>query len=306
MSSPLVSICIPTFNYARFLGDAISSARAQSYSNIEIVVIDNCSTDETPEIVEAFARQDPRIRYHRNESNIGMQGNFNCCLRAAAGKYVKFLCADDWLEPDCVERMVEMLEARSDVVLVACSRELADGNMRRQGHLAYAAKSQVREGAEVIRRCFFRGNLIGEPTAVMFRTFQAERGFSDAYKQIFDLEMWFYLLERGSFAFIPDPLCRLRQHEAQGTRGNLGSAKIIADRLRLFKEFAAKPYIRPSLLEKMLWDFRMAWLLCRDTRVSENSNGTDVSGAVFFPKILDPIFWAARKIGTARPARKSK
>ena len=305
MSLPLVSICIPTFNYARFLGDAISSAQAQSYAITEIIVVDNCSTDETPEVVGTFARRDSRIRYHRNEQNIGMQGNFNRCLRLAAGRYIKFLCADDWLDPACVERMMEMLESRGNVTLVACRRELADSNMRRLGHLAYSARPHVERGVETIRRCFFRGNLIGEPTAVMFRTSQAKRGFSSAYDQIFDLEMWFHLLERGSFAFIPEPLCWLRQHQAQGTRGNLGSTKIIGDRRRIFKEFATKPYIRAGLPEKLLWDLRMAWLLCRDTS-AENSLVADVSEAVFFPTLLRVIFKVARKIGALRAAHNSR
>lgn len=303
MSTPLVSICIPTFNYAMFLGDALTSARAQTCADIEIIVSDNCSTDDTPRLMAEWARRDPRIRYHRNERNIGMQGNFNRCLQLAVGKHIKFLCADDVLEPACVQRMVEVLESRSDVALVACRREITDGGLRRLGYLAYPGNSRFVPGTDVIRRCFFRGNLIGEPTAVMFRKSQGGRGFNDAYSQVFDLEMWFHLLEHGSFAYIPEPLCKFRRHQAQGTRGNLGSARILADRQRLFREFAPRPYLRGDLAQKLLWDLRMAWLLCRDTGAADVSSAADVSRAVYFPRLLRPLFWAARRIGALGTAR---
>lgn len=300
--TPLTSICIPTFNYGAFLRDALSSACAQTYSNIEVVVADNCSTDDTPRLVAEFANRDSRIRYHRNERNIGMQGNFNRCLQLAAGKYVKFLCADDVLAPACVERMVETLESRDDVALVACGRELADNGMHRTGNAAYSAGPVTAPGTDVIRRCFFHGNLIGEPTAVMFRKSDCRRGFNEAYSQVFDLEMWFHLLEGGLFAFIPEPLCTLRQHESQGTRGNLGSARITEDRRRLFRDFSARPYIRAGLRQKFLWDFRMAWLLCRDAGAAAGSIAADVSDAVYFPRLLHPLFRVARRIGAFRAA----
>ena len=94
MFSPLVSICIPSYNYARYLPECLNSAIAQTYPNFEVVVVDNCSDDGTPELVAEYCRRYNRIVFHRNSENIGMTANFNRAMELARGKYIKFLCAD--------------------------------------------------------------------------------------------------------------------------------------------------------------------------------------------------------------------
>src|SRR5438477_1259628 len=91
---PSVSICIPTFNDAAVVGDALRSALRQEYPRLEIIVIDNNSTDQTGEVVAGIAAGDNRFRYSRNSENIGMARNFNACIAAAIGEYVLILCAD--------------------------------------------------------------------------------------------------------------------------------------------------------------------------------------------------------------------
>jgi glycosyltransferase involved in cell wall biosynthesis len=293
MSPALVSVCIPAYNYGAFLRDAIGSACEQTYRNIEIIVADNCSTDGTPRIVHSLAEADARIRYHRNERNLGMQGNFNRCLELSRGEYVKFLCADDALLPRCVERMVDAAERHPDAALVGCGREIVDSRMRHKATWSYSNRLQKLEGPAVINRCFFRGNLIGEPTAVLFRKAAAGRGFSEAYRQVLDMEMWFHLLERGAFVFIPETLCRLRQHDERATFAHLDTGVIAADRMRLFREFAHRPYIRAAMGRKLLWDLRMAWLLGRE-RGSAGARTPGAREAVYFPALLEPLVSLAR------------
>jgi glycosyltransferase involved in cell wall biosynthesis len=294
MGSALVSICIPTYNYAEFVGEAIASACSQSYENLEILVSDNCSTDETPSIVEKLAAHDRRIRYHRNEHNLGMQGNFNRCLELAQGEYIKLLCADDLLMPQCVERMVEAATRDDNVALVACSREIVDDRQNRLGVSSYSAQAQTLPGSEVISRCFFRGNLIGEPSAVLFRKSVASQGFSDVYKQVIDMEMWFRLLETGSFAFIPEALCRMRQHRGRATFAHIETGIIAEDRMRLFRDFSGKPYIRGGLRQKLLWDLRMAWLLGRERATAKEYRRSGARESVYFPNLLAPLVLIAR------------
>ena len=85
-TSPMVSICIPTYNYRHYLPDALDSARAQEFTDIEIVVVDNCSDDGTPELVEDYCRRDGRIVFHRNPRNLGMTANFQQVHGAGAGQ----------------------------------------------------------------------------------------------------------------------------------------------------------------------------------------------------------------------------
>ncbi len=101
LSQPFVTVAIPTYNSAnKFLISALSSAIAQDYSNLEIIVSDNCSTDNTQQIVNS--QKDERLRYFRQKINIGANGNFNFCLDEAKGTYIVFLCDDDLIDSDFV------------------------------------------------------------------------------------------------------------------------------------------------------------------------------------------------------------
>src|SRR5713226_3435146 len=106
-TSPLVSICIPTFNAARWIKDCLGSALAQTYAPLEVLIIDDASTDETVELIRSIA--DERIRLLVNEQNIGLTRNWNRCIEMSCGDFIKFLFHDDILYPDCVEKMIQVL-----------------------------------------------------------------------------------------------------------------------------------------------------------------------------------------------------
>ena len=112
---PLVSILIPVYNRETLVSTALSSAVTQTYPNIEIVVGDNCSTDRTYEVVQEYARRDQRIRYFRNEENLGPLANWVRCLEYSRGDYIKILWSDDWLEPEAIERYIQPLLVRDDL-----------------------------------------------------------------------------------------------------------------------------------------------------------------------------------------------
>lgn len=262
--APKVSICIPAYNHAEYLGPALESALAQTYSDLEIVVSDNQSNDNTGELVAGFGRRNDRIRYFRAPEHLSMQENFNQCLALARGRYIKFLCADDLLEPYCVERLLEPLEGDESVKLAACARRLFSDGSRNTRVARYATRRLVDTGEEAIRRCFFRGNLIGEPTAVMFRREDAGSGFNPRFSQLVDLELWFRILETGRFAFVPDVLCSIREHHGQTTRRSIASGAVTRDKELLHADFSGKPYLAGTLAERLLWDFRMAWSAQRE------------------------------------------
>ena len=117
---PLITVIITTYNYAHTVGVAIDSALAQDYPELEVLVVDNCSTDATPELVERY-RADPRFRYIRNESNIGMVPNHNKGLREARGAYVLFLSADDFLLPGHISRSYWYLHEHPDIDVLYAS-----------------------------------------------------------------------------------------------------------------------------------------------------------------------------------------
>ena len=118
MSTPKVSVCIPTFNGASYVGATIDSVLKQNFQDFEIVIVDNCSTDHTEAIVKEHLLLSEKIIFYKNEQNIGMAENFNKCLEYARGEYIKYLCADDLLLPGCLEQMVNGLDAHPEVSLV--------------------------------------------------------------------------------------------------------------------------------------------------------------------------------------------
>ena len=121
-SNPLVSIGLPTYNRVASLRRALESALAQDYPNVELVISDNASTDETEAVCTEYARGDPRVRYIRHEVNRGAAFNFETTLNEARGEFFMWLADDDWLEPNYVSQTLDWLLAHPDYVL-ACGRD---------------------------------------------------------------------------------------------------------------------------------------------------------------------------------------
>lgn len=123
--SPLVTIGVPTYNRAnRFLRQALNSALKQTYPNIEIVVSDNCSTDNTEEVVKSY--NDPRIRYFKQEVNIGSVNNSNFCLKQAKGDYYLLHHDDDLIDPDFLETCMKAVNYSADIGIIRTGTRIID------------------------------------------------------------------------------------------------------------------------------------------------------------------------------------
>src|SRR5215469_10077370 len=124
-STPLVSVGIFVYNGERFIEETLSSILGQTFTDFELIISDNASTDRTGQIAEAYAARDTRIRYYRSEKNMGAGWNVRRVYELATGKYFKQAAADDLLEPDFLRLCVEALENDpSCVVAYAKTREV--------------------------------------------------------------------------------------------------------------------------------------------------------------------------------------
>ena len=215
--TPLVSVCIPTYNYARFLGRAIDSVLAQTWREFELIVCDNASTDGTPAVIASF--DDDRIRSYRNERNLGLFGNFSRCLELAQGDLVKFVCSDDWLDPRYLERAVPVMRGHPGVTLLTTAGYVVDEDGRTFG----VASAELGDGPVVPATQAIRAqarwlNLIGMPTSTLIRrdAVEAAEGFDQRFAPASDVHLWLKLLARGDLGWIPDPLCSLRVHATKG------------------------------------------------------------------------------------------
>lgn len=246
MRNPRVSVCMPVYNAARYLPEAIESVLSQNYADFELLIIDNCSEDGTAGIAGDFAARDERVVFKQNEVNLGMVGNWNRCLEEARGEYVKFVFGDDLLaSTEALEMMVQVLDDDETVSLVGSARKVidADGTVSRIISF-FGDRSMVVDGHAVINRCLSTiENIIGEPTVVMFRKKQAGRGFDQKYRHAVDLEMWFHLLEQGRFAYLAPQLSAFRVHDEQATAVNKRNASYLDDNFYLLADYGDRSYI---------------------------------------------------------------
>jgi glycosyltransferase involved in cell wall biosynthesis len=219
-SSPKVSVCIPAYQAERYLRATVDSVLAQDYADLELVVVDNNSTDGTSDILAGVT--DDRVRIIRNATTVPAVDNFNCAVQQTRGEFVKLICADDTLTPDCIGQQVAVLEGAPGVVLVAAKTHFIDEH----GELVLPARGlgglDGRLPADrVIKRVVHSGgNPIGAPVAVMFRRADFDRcgGFDTDLPFLADLDLWVRLLRCGDFVGLPRTLgsFRIRSESVSG------------------------------------------------------------------------------------------
>ena len=126
MTAPCITCVLPTHNGRRYLRDSIDSVLRQEDGDFELIVVDDCSTDETPAILDEYARADARVRVVRNQINLKLPASLNVGFRAARGRFFTWTSDDNLYEPQAFRVMVELLERRTDVGLVYSSFRLID------------------------------------------------------------------------------------------------------------------------------------------------------------------------------------
>lgn len=254
MTSPKISVLVPTYNYARYLPEAVESVLEQDWRDFELIIADDASADDSWRVISRYAAKDSRIRAQQHRANLGMVQNWNWCLSEARGEYVKFVFGDDKLvKPYALRRLMELMETNPSATVAASARVVIGSDSQGTETWDAFGATGVHEGVEVIARCLETGvNQVGEPSAVMFRRRDATRGFDLQYRQLVDLEMWFALLEKGGFAYTAEPLCAFRKHAEQQTQQNVRSGILAEETARLVWNYHEKPYLQTQL-EKLLF-----------------------------------------------------
>jgi len=238
-SSPQISVLLPCYNQARYLSQAIESVLAQENADWELLISNDASKDNSAEIIRAAAARDPRIRIQLHSTNLGMAANWNWCLQNARGQYVKYLFGDDYhCTPDALATLSQALNANPQVALVTSARQIVDENSEITDIANLLGSDGVQSGRGAIIRCLLANkNLIGEPSAVMFRRELSSRGFDSTYRQSIDLEFWAHLLEQGDLAYLSRPLCAFRRHKEQQTAINTRTRAAEQEGLRLYAKY---------------------------------------------------------------------
>lgn len=214
---PLVSVCIPAYNNAEYIKETIDSILNQTYRNLELIICDDKSKDNTLEVIEGI--KDDRIKIYKNEKNLGMSGNWNQCLSKCTGEFIKLICADDMLSPDCLEKEVRALIENPTAVLAESDTRLFDLNGNPKGYYKRYKSSGMTDGKTIARAGFFVKNYFGAPLANTFRRSVLEQvgGFDTWYTYILDYDFWVQLACMGDVYIIHEPLNYFRVRNDSNT-----------------------------------------------------------------------------------------
>jgi glycosyltransferase involved in cell wall biosynthesis len=212
---PLVSVVTPVYNEAGYLGECIESVLAQTHTNWDYTIIDNCSTDGSGELAQRYAAKDPRIRVHRNTEFLSVIANHNVALRQISpeSKYCKMVLGDDLIYPGCLEKMVGLAEAHPSVGMVGAYAQEGE----RIAWTGLPREESVVSGREICRRHLLEGlHIFGSANAVLYRA-DLVRSRDPFYSETnihADTEVSFALLKTSDFGFVHEVLTFSRVRQA--------------------------------------------------------------------------------------------
>jgi glycosyltransferase involved in cell wall biosynthesis len=211
---PLVSICIPTYNRAAMVGKAIASALSQSYRNIEVIVVDNASTDDTAAKVAEFT--DPRLSFVRNPSNLGLFGNFNRCLEVARGEIIHILHSDDFIDPEFTKTCIRFFQEHPSVGLTFTSARYISGS--REETVCYKDRDEVIPAPEGFVRILAGRQFIVCPSVMIRRGVYDQVGsYSPEYPYSSDYYQWLTITRRYDIGYVHDAIVSYVQGEHSET-----------------------------------------------------------------------------------------
>jgi glycosyltransferase involved in cell wall biosynthesis len=219
----LVSILIPVFNRGWTISDTINSALAQTYRNIEIIIVDNASTDESWRVIQSFLRKDSRIKAFRNRTNLGPVRNWLRCVEEASGQYGKILWSDDLIAPEFVEKSLPLFN--DEVGFVYSGVNVFAGDDPLEGKLIYLLrKTGIYPTSLYVEKAIFDKGMPASPGCAIFRLADIRKNLwldipnkvnSDFSMHAIGNDLLLFLLtanEYNYFGHIAEPLSFFRSH----------------------------------------------------------------------------------------------
>lgn len=216
--SPRVSVVVPSYNNAEFIEETIDSILAQSFGDFELIVADHTSTDETWSLLQPYAA-DSRVTLLQTPAGGGAPANWSRVTAAATGDYVKLVCGDDLIDPECLADQVAVMEANPGVVLSSCQRDLIDAHGKKvTSARGLAGLEGVVPGSTAAHRAVIVGsNIFGEPACNLMRREALENigGWADSEPYVIDQQTFCNLLMTGDFYALPTSLASFRLSSSQ-------------------------------------------------------------------------------------------
>lgn len=252
MKDKQISVIIPCYNHERYIRKAVMSILEQTYRNIEVLVADDCSLDNSPAILMDI--HDPRLKIFLFKENRGTVNTLNFLLKKASGDYIATLGSDDYFAPDKLEKQLRVMEENPELGAVFTTAEIIDenGQLYTSGETITLSVFDVenRTQAQWLRYLFEDGNHFCHSSALIRREVQEEIGlYHPAYRQLHDFDLWLRLLCRYPIYVIPEKLTFYRRQN----QGNSVSVSSSANTIRLFNEYSLIFYRLFKNLDKELF-----------------------------------------------------
>lgn len=236
---PKVSVILPCFNHARFVTEAAESVLGQTHRDLELIITDDCSSDNSWEVIKGIAARDERVRIIRHEKNQGLPTSRNDGLRIATGEFIAFCDADDVWEPQKAAAQVELLLDNPTYDVVYCETLIIDEHSRLTGQRF----SQIYPLAKVTSGWLFaelvKRNFINVQSAMMRKSCLKTVSQFDADLGV--LEDWWYwvqLAPHHQFLYSPQPLARYRIHSQ--SMNSMKKRCFPVTRIRIYRRMLCK------------------------------------------------------------------
>ena len=240
-------IVVPCYNYARFLPESVDSVLNQSIRDVSVVIIDDASTDDTPQVAERLSRSDKRVTTIIHPNNWGHIKTYNQGISWASGQYFLLLSADDLLAPGALQRASEVMDANNDIVIThGIGLSWQDNSpppiITPSPSYEWARQDLIRE------MCTGGVNLVNTPTAIVRTATQKNIGeYRESLPHSGDMEMWLRLASCGAVARIEAIQAIYRQHSENMSRAYYAQAYAdLFHRRAAFDSFFKEPKVRSS------------------------------------------------------------
>jgi glycosyltransferase involved in cell wall biosynthesis len=250
-----VSVIMPVYNSAHYVRDAIDSILGQTHTDIEFIIIDDASTDDSVEIVKSYS--DSRIRLVVKDQNTGYTDSLNIGIETAKGDYIARMDSDDISFPDRFAKQIAVLEAEPRTVVCGTAVEL----IPQGGILSYPCDS------EMVKIALLDNCAMAHPTVMMRRSFLLETGlrYDRTFEPSEDYDLWTRIVHAGNLSNIAEPLLKYRQHAQQVSQIKDRLQKRNADRCRL----RMLGYVADGLSEKDQRKFQVTYGLIPASNIAE-------------------------------------
>lgn len=252
---PFLSICLPAWNSAAFIRKSVGSVLAQTCDDWELFIVDDCSKDDTWQIIQEYAGH-PRVKIWRNEQNLGQNENFNQTILHTRGRWVYILASDDYIVPHAVQTMKTELEARPDAILWVQNH--LNRGFGQPPHLVTVDNFVHEYGAiEFAELLYLKGNLFGEISNFAARRdalIKIQPPFRDGTQSV-DLRCWARMTTatpEGKVVYWPEALTHVLEHEASISSSNNRTGETYVDFFRIPTDLLDIPWRRSVLLYQAL------------------------------------------------------